>query len=164
MEKRTYKKDEIIYKEGDVQLFISKILKGRIALYAKYNTSSEVFITEIEEGKVFGEMEMFESTPRVTTAIALEDGTEIMAVSYDEFGQVFKERPEKIMGILIALTKRTTKVLDEYKAACEVLYELENKKGESRLHLRSKIKRYASEYLAIQKLSSAFNAESTPLF
>ena len=164
MEDRSYKNGEIIYKEGDLRFCMYKVLSGKIAIYSKYNTPDEVLITELDSGKIFGEMEMLETFPRITTAISLSDDTVLNVINYDEFGQIFKEDPDVIVGVLNALSKRTMHLLNEYMEACNVIDKLENEMYGELDKSESVIKKYMLEYLKVQKYSSLFDAETTPLF
>ena len=92
MEDRSYRKGEIIYKEGDLRFCMYKVLSGRIAIYTKYNTPDEVVITELDSGKIFGEMEMIETFPRITTAVSLSDYTVLNVINYRTFEAKKKEK------------------------------------------------------------------------
>ncbi len=164
MENRAYKKGEVVYKEGDLQLCLYKVLSGRIGIYTKYDSPEEVVITKIDSGKIFGEMEMLETVPRITTAVSLDDDTVLSIINYDEFGELFRNNPDVIIGVMNALSKRTTHLLNEYREACLVIKELEKERRIDDNHVKSGIRKYISEYMRIQNLSSLFEAETTPLF
>lgn len=159
MEDRSYRKGEIIYKEGDLRFCMYKVLSGRIAIYTKYNTPDEVVITELDSGKIFGEMEMIETFPRITTAVSLSDDTVLNVINYDEFGQIFKDNPDIIVGVLNALAKRTIHLMNEYKGACKVISELESEMNGNAEKNKSGIQKYVEEYFRVQRYSSLFDAE-----
>ena len=85
-------------------------------------------------------------------------------INYDEFGELFRNNPDVIIGVMNALSKRTTHLLNEYREACLVIKELEKERRIDDNHVKSGIRKYISEYMRIQNLSSLFEAETTPLF
>ena len=167
MKTKKYKKGEFIFKEGEVRLSMYKVISGEVAIYTGYNTSNEILVTQLDSGKIFGEMEMLETFPRITTAIALKDDTELSVINYDEFGAIFRDNPDVILGVMNALSKRTMHVINEYKNVCKVIKELESEQNSNKKHdsdFMGNIKKYIDDYMKIQKISSLFEVENTPLF
>ena len=84
-EERTYKKGEIIYREGDMDLSIYDILWGRVAVYVDYGTENEKLLTEVGSDGFLGVVGFLESRPQNTTAVALEK-TVVAIITFDSFG------------------------------------------------------------------------------
>ena len=74
-QERTYKKGDIIYRQGDMDLSIYDILWGRVAVYVDYGTENETLLTEVGSEGFLGMVGFLESRPQNTTAVALEKTT-----------------------------------------------------------------------------------------
>ena len=71
METKTFKKGEIIFKQGDLSDCMYDILWGQVGIYADYGTPEEKLLTTLETERFFGEMGMIEGRLRSATAVAL---------------------------------------------------------------------------------------------
>ena len=84
-QERTYKKGDIIYRQGDMDLSIYDILWGRVAVYVDYGTENETLLTEVGSEGFLGMVGFLESRPQNTTAVALEK-TVVAIITFDSFG------------------------------------------------------------------------------
>ncbi len=89
---QTFKKKEIIYREGDYGNFVYKILKGKVKTY-HINKDGKEFIHDLrKEGNFLGEQSIIQDTARTEFAEALDD-TEMMLIPKDDFQElIFKNR------------------------------------------------------------------------
>jgi CRP-like cAMP-binding protein len=72
----------------------------------------ELFV--IPEGKFFGAISYLLSTPRIATAVALED-VELVAISSENINRLMNEYPELVMRMLREMAERmheTNKLID----------------------------------------------------
>ena len=60
METKTFKKGEVIFKQGDLSDCMYDILWGEVGIYADYGTPEEKLLTTLETERFFGEMGMIE--------------------------------------------------------------------------------------------------------
>ena len=55
MEPKTFKKGEIIFKQGDLSDCMYDILWGQVGIYADYGTPEEKLLTTLETERFFGD-------------------------------------------------------------------------------------------------------------
>lgn len=89
---QSFKKKDIIYREGDFGNFVYKIQKGKIKTY-HINEDGKEFIHDIrKEGDFLGEQSVIQDTARTEFAEAMEE-TELMLIPKDDFQElIFKNR------------------------------------------------------------------------
>jgi CRP-like cAMP-binding protein len=101
---RLYKKDDIIFCEGEPgdQLFI--IQKGSVKII-KITENSEILLAVLKTGDIFGEMALLESKPRAAGAVAYED-CQLMAVNRENFKHMIQTQPQLIARLTTLLSER----------------------------------------------------------
>ena len=105
----TFKKGEIVYREGSFEMAMYSIKKGTISIVANYGKDSEMLLTEEGEGEYFGHLELIEAIPRSATIIAKED-VELEKIVGDEFGSYLSLHPEESMIILTQMSSRLREI------------------------------------------------------
>ena len=114
----TFKKGAVIFEEGTWEMYMFSIVSGKVGIYANYNATGEKLLTELGEGRLFGEMGLIEARPRSATAVALED-TSLDVIDSESLEAYFKNEPEKIVEVLAAMTKRIRELSSDYIAVCD---------------------------------------------
>ena len=66
----SFKKDEIIFREGEQGSVMYLIVTGRVGIYVGYGTEKKTQLTVMGSGAVLGEMAVVEEAPRSATALA----------------------------------------------------------------------------------------------
>jgi CRP-like cAMP-binding protein len=101
---RTYRKDTILFAEGEPgdELFI--IQKGSIKI-TKIVDHKEVLLAMLKPGDILGEMALLEGKPRAASALAHED-CDVMAVNKANFELMIKNQPQLIAKITTLLADR----------------------------------------------------------
>lgn len=135
-QERTYKKGEIIYREGDMDLSIYDILWGRVAVYVDYGTENERLLTEVGTEGFLGMVGFLESRPQNTTAVALEK-TVVAIITMDNFGKYFQARPAKVLSIMQYMSYRMRELTRGYLEACEALEHHDEDEGSAKEHKES---------------------------
>ena len=123
MEIKTYKKGEIIFRQGDPGDCLYDIYWGTVGVYANYGMPEETLLAELTSEDFVGEMGLLEKEPRSATVIALEKDTRIARVTEEDFMSFFSERPEKALKIMMQLSQRLRKTTKDYLDACRAVYE-----------------------------------------
>ena len=90
----------MIFREGDQGTEMYCVLKGRVSI-----RKGEVEIGVAPEGKCFGEMSFLLSSPRVVTAVALDD-VELVAISNENINILMIEDPAFVVEMLRDIAKR----------------------------------------------------------
>ena len=98
---QSFKKKDVIYREGDFGNFVYKIKTGKVKTY-HINEDGKEFIHDLrKEGDFLGEQSMIQDTARKEFAEAMED-TEVILIPKDDFHElIFKNR--EVSGQFIKL-------------------------------------------------------------
>jgi membrane protein len=102
-------KGTVIFSEGDPGNEMFSVRKGTVAI-----RKGEREIGVITAGTCFGGMSFLLSSPRVATAVALED-VELVSIDNENINKLMNEYPEFVVGILREMAQRlreTNKLLD----------------------------------------------------
>ena len=120
---KEFKKDEVIFRQGDAGDCMYDIFSGRVGIYAAYGTPNEKQISELKAGEFFGEMGLLDKAPRSATVVALED-TLVYVVGEADFNEFFIKQPEKALLIMRQLSQRLRKRTEDYVEACRAVHEV----------------------------------------
>jgi len=101
---RSYKKDQIVFCEGEPGDELYIIQKGSVKII-KITDNNEILLAVLKTGDIFGEMALLESKPRAAGAVAYED-CQLMAVNKENFQQMIKTQPQLIARLTTLLSER----------------------------------------------------------
>lgn len=124
MSTRTYKKNEVIFRQGDYATEMYDILEGSVGVYVGYGSEDENQLTVLKQGCFLGEMGLIENYPRSATAVAMEDGTRLQVIDDAEFSEYFKSQPERLLEIMRQISANLRDRTEDYKAACLIRDEM----------------------------------------
>ena len=93
----------VIFREGDPGGEMFSLLRGTVALQQQGRP-----MAEISEGKCFGEMSFLLATPRLSTAVAVED-VELVSINNENVTQLMNEYPEFVVEVLREMALRLRK-------------------------------------------------------
>ncbi|MBR0386566.1 MAG: cyclic nucleotide-binding domain-containing protein [Clostridia bacterium] len=142
MSQKTYGKGEVIFQKGDYGDSLFQILKGSVNIVLDGGKDNAV-LTELTEGKFFGEMGALTACPRSATAIVHEDGTVLREIAWEEMDACFGTNPEIILELMKHLSQRLRSLTKEYEDASSTLDQIKGKeKPEVSEGLRTKIARF----------------------
>ncbi len=109
---RTFKKDEIILREGSVSDVCYLVVDGKVAVKKGFHGQYPRTVATLGKGSVFGEMALFDGHPHVATVIAIED-TEVSTMSRDEFQRMVAGMDPVMKGMVGMLVTRLRQTIDE---------------------------------------------------
>ncbi len=98
------RKKQPIYLQGDPSETLYFLKKGLVKLSRLDESGKEITLTLLEPGEVFGELGIFDNSPRETTAVALEDCL-ICAIRRNDFEKLMEKKSDisfklsKLMGL-----------------------------------------------------------------
>ena len=121
-----FKKGDVIFRQGDYSEVMYDIAKGKVGVFADYETEKVQQLAELKAGDFLGEMGMIEVYPRSATAVALEDDTTLTEIGEDDLNEFFKDKPEKLLQIMKQMSARLRVVNQKYLNACRVAFENAN--------------------------------------
>jgi CRP-like cAMP-binding protein len=126
-----FKKGDVIFRQGDFSSVMYDIAKGKVGVFADYETEQVQQLAELTAGDFLGEMGMIEVYPRSATAVALEDDTTLNEIGEDELNAYFKDKPEKLLKIMKQISARIREIDEKYLNACRVAFESANAEAEN---------------------------------
>ena len=119
----SFHKGDVIFRQGDFSSVMYDIAKGKVGVFADYETEKAHQLAELSAGDFLGEMGMIEVYPRSATAVALEDGTVLNEIGENELNAYFNDKPEKLLKIMKQVSARLREIDKKYLSACRVAFE-----------------------------------------
>lgn len=158
METRRFRQGEVIFREWTLGDKMYEIKRGSVGIYANYGTESETKLTELGEGRIFGELSVIDLGPHSATAAALTD-VEAEEIAFDDLRGYFAGEPERIVEILCSISRRLRELTDDYTDVCGAIRELDHGKadgGAQSKGLLAKIKRFMDDYAKAQTILAQY--------
>lgn len=149
MDIRTYNKNAVVFRQGDVGDCMFDIQFGRIGIYDDYGGPNQQLIAELSVDQIFGEMGLLDKAPRSATAVAMEDGTVLSVITEKEFYDYFEEFPAKVLLLMQQMSHRLRRTTKDYLDGCRAVYEAvgaENAGAVKSEETKSVLKRLAELY------------------
>ena len=143
---KSYKKNEVIFREGDVETCMYEVVVGKVGVYADYKTKDEKLLTTLGYDKLFGEMGVIEGKPRSATVVALDD-TKVRVITEAEFEEYLRESPTKVLYLMQATSARLRALSTDYVDACRTVDEYVSAEQSGKkipAELTAKMKRFAA--------------------
>lgn len=110
----TYHDGEVVYKEGSSGDWVYVVQSGSVEVTKTVN-NQEVVMERLGPGEIFGEVNFFVGTGRLTTARAIGD-TKLGVFDRDFLDREFNRLPDDFRVILVATAQRIKKIIDR---SCE---------------------------------------------
>jgi CRP-like cAMP-binding protein len=123
MTNKEFGRGQIIFKQGDLDICMYDIQRGKVGVYSAYGTPEEKLIAELTEGQTVGEMGMIERVPRSATAVALDDTTILGEIREDDLKDYFLKQPEKLLLIMRDLSSHLRETDAKLAGVCKRIYE-----------------------------------------
>ena len=146
---QTYKKGQVVFKEGDKAECMYDIRWGSVGIYANYGTEEEKLLTKLSVEEFFGEMGLIECELRSATAVALEEDTRVEVINRECFGVYLQENPTKVFMIMQHMSRRLRNLTKDYAEVCKTVAEaVETEKSgkEKGEGLQKKMKKFKDFY------------------
>ena len=99
--RRHYKKNEIIFNEGDPGAALYILQEGEVNVFINYK-NNPILLTTLSEGMFFGEIALFNEIARSATVIASED-CDIIALAKSDFILFSQKKPSIGLKIVMRL-------------------------------------------------------------
>ncbi len=108
---RTYDRNELLFTQGDTAGELFVIEHGRIAIATKAPDGRESVLAVLESGAMFGELPLFDGSPRSADARALTE-SRVIVLEYEPVREVLQARPE-LLWTVTRLLARWLRATDE---------------------------------------------------
>ena len=118
MNKKTFHKGAVIFREGDPGDCMYMVERGKVGVYVGYGTPQEKLLKEYAQGDYFGEMGLLEHTERSATAAAMEADTCVTPVSEDNFGEFIRNYPGETLLIMQQLSRNLRRTSRKFAEVC----------------------------------------------
>ena len=128
MEIKSFRRGEIIFREGDAGDCMYDVYIGKVGVYKDYGTDRQKMLKDYYPDQYFGEMGLLDHAPRSATAVALEDTT-IGVVTEEGFGEFFQKNPARILMVMQQLSRNLRKMNEEYVEVCREIHDQAEKEG-----------------------------------
>jgi CRP-like cAMP-binding protein len=104
--RQSYRKSEVIFKEGSTGSEMYLIHSGRVLLSVRQSETQEVPLVVLSPGDFFGEMALVDDSPRSATASAADDNTELIVMDRARFLFLVRQQPEFALSLMHTLCRR----------------------------------------------------------
>lgn len=108
---KNYKKNEILFYEGDTSKWLFAILSGSARIYKTNPKGNQIFLHIIKPISLIAELVNFENISYPASAEFVED-SKILMVDYAKFKEDFLTNPDIAFGIIKSFTKKL-KIMSE---------------------------------------------------
>ena len=102
---KTYHASEVIFYEGDVPDGLYVVNRGRVKISLMDESSREITLSILREGSFFGEMALFDDSPRSATVQTMEE-TEFFILTKSYFLKLIEQSPIIAKNILKEMSTR----------------------------------------------------------
>ena len=103
---RGYQKSEIIFEEGAAGSEMFIIHRGRVKIVKRTEDGQEKTLRVLEPGDFFGELALIDFSRRSASAVAEEDGTQLLVLDGPKFAYLVQQLPEFSVAIMQKLSQR----------------------------------------------------------
>jgi CRP/FNR family cyclic AMP-dependent transcriptional regulator len=104
--RQSYRKSEVIFKEGNTGSEMYLIHSGRVQLSVRQDGTEPKPLVVLGPGDFFGEMALVDDSPRSATASAATDNTELIVIDRARFLFMVRQQPEFALSLMHTLCQR----------------------------------------------------------
>lgn len=154
MDIRTYRRNEVIFRQGDPGDCMYDVQYGKIGIFYDYGGPNQKKLAEVMADKVFGEMGLLDHAPRSATAVSLSDETVVDVISEKDFFEYYEKRPAKVLDLMQQMSNRLRRTTRDYIEACRTVHdavEAEKTGKEKSGTLLESIKNFCDMYLGFER-------------
>ncbi len=144
---KEYNKGDIVFREGDRDYCMYRIIEGAVEVFITSRTEGEIVLTTLSQDRIFGEMAAIDAWPRSASIRVSEDGTKLLEIARDELIEFFNEDPYQVRSIMENLSHRLRELTRDYLEVCTTVRDMKSTQGQKRSEgLLRKISRFISAY------------------
>lgn len=123
MEEITYKRKQVVCREGEPGDCMYYIRWGSVGVYTDYGTPAQKQLAELRTENYFGELCVLDGAPRSATVVALENNTRLNRIAEEDFKEFLTQNPDKVYQILKNLCHKLRNATREYMSVCRAVSE-----------------------------------------
>lgn len=114
---------DVIFRTGEQSDCMYDILEGSVGIYSDFQTPNAKVLNELHTDDVFGEMGILDDMPRSATAVCLTN-CQILVVKPENFLAFFRNKPTKILRILMQMCNQLRSLTNTYLDVCKTLEQM----------------------------------------
>ncbi len=141
------RKNQVLFRQGEIATNMYEIITGQIGIYMDYGDESQKELGILGEGDFVGELELIDSSTRIASAIAMSNETSVKKLTIEDFNAYMRENPAKVVVIIQQIGSRMRRLDNYYLDACKTIDEYrkceENKLPKSP-SLLARLKRFSA--------------------
>lgn len=118
------KKGQTLIRQGDIATEMFEIVAGQVGIYMDYGDEAQKEITILSEGDFVGELELIDSSVRIASAVALGNNVIVKKLTIDDFNELVKQNPAKVILMIQQLSYRVRCLDNLYLEACATIDEM----------------------------------------
>ncbi len=103
---KQYRKNTIIFNQGDESDSLYILLSGRLKVFVSDDEGKEVILGYLEPLEYVGELALIDNEPRSASVITLES-SRLSRISQSDFSELLKINPQIPLHIMATLARRT---------------------------------------------------------
>jgi CRP/FNR family transcriptional regulator len=111
MRMRSFKRGEALFRKDDPGMHLYVVLAGAVKIALPGEFGQEALVSIMRTGDFFGELALFDGSPRSASATALED-TRAALLARDDFLGFLEAHPAAVRVVLDALAKTIRRLSD----------------------------------------------------
>ena len=108
---RSYKRADVIFRKDDPGTHLYLVLEGAVKIALPGEFGQEALVAIMRPGDFFGELALFDRSPRSATAVALEDPRAALLAS-DDFIAFLERHPGAVRLVLETLARTIRRLSD----------------------------------------------------
>jgi CRP/FNR family transcriptional regulator len=108
---RTYRRAEVIFRKDDPGTHLYLVLEGAVKIALPGEFGQEALVAIMRPGDFFGELALFDRSPRSATAVALDD-TRTALLASEDFIAFLERHPSAVRVVLEALARTIRRLSD----------------------------------------------------
>jgi HEAT repeat protein len=110
-EEEFFEEDTRIYDKGDPGGVLYVVVNGRVGIEQEKRTGSFARLADIEAHSYFGEMNLFDNSPRTTSAVAIQD-TLVLRLRREPLIALSRQHPDLSLELINVLSQRLREAND----------------------------------------------------
>lgn len=114
-----FEKNQVIFKEGDPGDAVYLIVHGMVDIRKGVMSGAPKSLATLTRGDIFGEMALFDDSPRMAEAFA-HSPVEVIAIDREEFNRRLNSMDPVIKSITVYLVSRVRHMADEFMSRKEL--------------------------------------------
>jgi CRP-like cAMP-binding protein len=115
LSRRRYRRNEVVFHQGDPGETLHLVRHGRLKILASAETGEDAVLTIVRPGDMFGELTLLDGGQRSATVIAMEE-VETATLTRGDFLDLLRRDPTVVEALLSALARTIRRLTEDVSA------------------------------------------------